>query len=88
MLKAVRAVIESRAFCKTGEGGGIDNSCGSNKGGGGGGAGNAATIGSESGAISHEQAKRFSEERPKRLSVQTTEAHQSKRQSAQSSKSA
>jgi len=34
MLKAVRAVIESRAFCKTGEGGGIDNSCGSNKGGG------------------------------------------------------
>jgi len=37
MLKAVRAVIERRAFCKTGEGGGIDNSCGSNKGGGGGG---------------------------------------------------
>jgi len=58
MLKAVRAVIERRAFCPTGKGGGVDNSCGSNKGGGGGGAGNAATIGSESGAVSHEQAKR------------------------------
>jgi hypothetical protein len=36
MLKAVRAVIERRGFCPTGEGGGIDNSCGSSKGGGGG----------------------------------------------------
>ncbi len=35
ILRAVQAVIERRGFCPTGEGGGIDNSCGTNKGGGG-----------------------------------------------------
>lgn len=34
ILRAVQAVIERRGFCPTGEGGGIDNSCGTNKGGG------------------------------------------------------
>jgi hypothetical protein len=36
ILRAVQAVIERRGFCPTGEGGGIDNSCATNKGGGGG----------------------------------------------------
>jgi hypothetical protein len=36
ILRAVQATIERRGFCPTGEGGGIDNSCATNKGGGGG----------------------------------------------------
>lgn len=38
ILRAVQAVIERRGYCATGAGGGIDNSCGTNKGGGDGGA--------------------------------------------------
>jgi (2Fe-2S) ferredoxin len=34
ILRSVQAVIERRGFCKTGKGGGIDNSCGTGKGGG------------------------------------------------------
>jgi hypothetical protein len=34
ILRAVQAVIERRGFCPTGEGGGVDNSCGAGEGGG------------------------------------------------------
>jgi predicted ABC-type ATPase len=48
-LRAAQAVIERRGFCPTGEGGGIDNSCGTNEGGGGGGDSGGSGSGSSAG---------------------------------------
>jgi hypothetical protein len=52
----VQAVIERRGFCPTGEGGGIDNSCGSGEGGGGG--GGESSAGSDSGEPSQRDLER------------------------------
>ncbi len=55
ILRAVQATIERRGFCPTGEGGGIDNSCGTNKGGGG---GSESSAGSDSGEPSQRDLER------------------------------
>jgi hypothetical protein len=60
VLRSVRAVIERRGFCPTGQGGGIDNSCPTSKGGagsGGGGSGGGGDSGGSSGSGSVEPAK-------------------------------